>query len=58
MKKINYLVAIGVLFSLALSIQAESGMKNKNLIFMDKDRNGVISFPAVSYTHLTLPTKA
>ena len=48
MKKINYLVAIGVLFSLALSIQAESGMKNKTLIFMDKDRNGVISFPEFS----------
>ena len=48
MKKINYLVAIGVLFSLPLSIQAESGKKNKNLIFMDKDRNGVISFPEFS----------
>ena len=48
MKKINYLVAIGVLFSLALSIKAESGMKNKTLIFMDKDRNGVISFPEFS----------
>ena len=44
MKKINYLVAIGLLFLLSLSIQAEPGKKNKNLMFMDKDRNGVISF--------------
>ena len=44
MKKINYLVAIGLLFLLSLSIQAELGKKNKNLMFMDKDRNGVISF--------------
>ena len=44
MKKINYLVAIGLLFLLSLSIQAEPGKKNKNLMFIDKDRNGVISF--------------
>ena len=44
MKKINYLVAIGLLFLLSLSIQAELGKKNKNLMFIDKDRNGVISF--------------
>ena len=44
MKKINYLVATGLLFLLSLSIQAEPGKKNKNLMFMDKDRNGVISF--------------
>ena len=44
MKKINYLVATGLLFLLSLSIQAELGKKNKNLMFMDKDRNGVISF--------------
>ena len=44
MKKINYLVATGLLFPLSLSIQAELGKKNKNLMFMDKDRNGVISF--------------
>jgi len=48
MKKINYLVAVGLLFSLSLSIQAEPGKKNKNLMFMDKDRNGVISFPEFS----------
>lgn len=49
MKKNNYLVAIGVLFSLSLSIQAEPGKKNKNLMFMDKDRNGVLSFLEFSY---------
>ena len=48
MRKINYLVTAGVLFSLSLSIQAEPGKKNKNLMFMDKDRNGVISFPEFS----------
>ena len=48
MKKINYLVAIGLLFLLSLSIQAEPGKKNKNLMFIDKDRNGVISFPEFS----------
>ena len=48
MKKVNYLVAVGLLFSLSLSIQAEPGKKNKNLMFMDKDRNGVISFPEFS----------
>ena len=48
MKKINYLVAVGVLFSLSLSIQAEPGKKHKNSMFMDKDRNGVISFSEFS----------
>ena len=48
MKKINYLVTAGVLFSLSLSVQAEPGKKSKNLMFMDKDRNGVISFPEFS----------
>jgi len=48
MKKINCLVAVGLLFSLSLGIQAEPGKKNKNLMFMDKDRNGVISFPEFS----------
>jgi len=48
MKKINYLVAVGVLSSLSLSIQAEPGKKNKNSMFMDKDRNGVISFSEFS----------
>ena len=44
MRKINYLVTAGVLFSLSLSVQAEPGKKSKNLMFMDKDRNGVLSF--------------
>ena len=48
MKKVNYLVAVGLLFSLSLSIQAEPGKKNKNLMSMDKDRNGVISFSEFS----------
>ena len=48
MKKINCLVAVGLFFSLSLGIQAEPGKKNKNLMFMDKDRNGVISFPEFS----------
>ena len=48
MKKINYLFVAGVLFSLSLSVQAEPGKKSKNLMFMDKDRNGVISFPEFS----------
>jgi Ca2+-binding EF-hand superfamily protein len=48
MKKINYLVAVGLLFSLSFSMQAEPGKKNKNLMFMDKDRNGVISFSEFS----------
>ena len=48
MKKFNYLVAGGVLFSLSLSIQAEPGKKHKNSMFMDKDRNGVISFSEFS----------
>ena len=48
MKKNNYLVAAGVLFSLSISIQAASGKKSKNLMFMDKDRNGVISFSEFS----------
>ena len=47
-RKINYLVAVGVLFSLSLSIQAEPGKKHKNSMFMDKDRNGVISFSEFS----------
>ncbi len=48
MKKIKYLVAVGCLFSLSLSMQAEPGKKNKNLMVMDKDRNGVISFSEFS----------
>jgi len=48
MKKINYLVAVGFFFSLSLSLQAEPGKKNKNLMSMDKDRNGVISFSEYS----------
>ena len=44
MKKINYLVTAGFLFSLSIGIQAEPGKKSKNLMFMDKDRNGVLSF--------------
>jgi len=48
MRKINYLVTAGVLFSLSLSVQAEPGKKSKNFMFMDKDRNGVISFPEFS----------
>jgi len=44
MKKINYLVVAGVLFSLSISIQAAPGKKSKNLMFMDKDKNGVLSF--------------
>ena len=48
MKKINYLVAVGLLFSLSFSMKAEPGKKNKNLMFMDKDRNGVISFSEFS----------
>ena len=48
MKKINYLLAAGLLFSLSFSMQAEPGKKNKNLMFMDKDRNGVISFSEFS----------
>jgi len=48
MKKINYLVSVGLLFSLSLCIQAEPAKKYKNLMFMDKDRNGVISFSEFS----------
>ena len=48
MKKIKYLVAVGCLFSLSLSMQAEPGKKNKNSMVMDKDRNGVISFSEFS----------
>jgi len=48
MKKIKYLFAVGFLFSLSLSMQAEPGKKNKNLMVMDKDRNGVISFSEFS----------
>ena len=48
MKEVNYLVAVGVLFSLSLSIQAEPGKKHKNSMLMDKDRNGVISFSEFS----------
>jgi len=48
MKKIKYLVAVGCFFSLSLSMQAEPGKKNKNLMVMDKDRNGVISFSEFS----------
>jgi hypothetical protein len=44
MKKINYLFTAGFLFSLSIGIQAEPGKKSKNLMFMDKDRNGVLSF--------------
>ena len=44
MKKINYLFTAGLLFSLSIGIQAEPGKKSKNLMFMDKDRNGVLSF--------------
>ena len=48
MKKIKYLVAVGCFFSLSLSMQAEPGKKNKNLMVMDKDINGVISFSEFS----------
>ena len=48
MKKINYLVVVGVLFSLSLVIQAEPGKKIKKLMFMDKDKNGVLSFKEFS----------
>ena len=44
MKKIHYLVTAGFLFSLSTGIQAEPDKKSKNLMFMDKDRNGVLSF--------------
>ena len=44
MKKINYLFVLGALFSLSLCIQAEPGKKNKNMMLMDKDQNGVLSF--------------
>ena len=48
MKKINYLVVVGVLFSLSLGVQAEPGKKIKKLMFMDKDKNGVLSFKEFS----------
>jgi len=48
MKKMNYLIAASILFSLSLNIQAEPGKKNKNLMFMDKDKNGVLSFSEFS----------
>ena len=44
MKKINYIFALSTLFSLSLCLQAEPGKKNKNMMRMDKDQNGVLSF--------------
>ena len=48
MKKINYFLALGTVFSLSLCIQADPGKKNKNLMRMDKDKNGVLSFTEFS----------
>lgn len=44
MKKISYLFVLSALFSLSLSVQAEPSKKNKNMMNMDKDQNGVLSF--------------
>ncbi len=44
MKKINYIFVLSALFSLSLCLQAEPGKKNKNMMRMDKDQNGVLSF--------------
>ena len=44
MKKINYIFVLSTLFSLSLCLQAEPGKKNKNMMLMDKDQNGVLSF--------------
>ena len=44
MKKINYIFVLSALFSLSLCLQAEPGKKNKKMMHMDKDQNGVLSF--------------
>ena len=48
MKRFNYLISLLCVVLISLSIQAEPRKQHKNMLHMDRDNNGVLSFSEFS----------
>ena len=48
MKRFNYLISLLCVVLISLSIQAEPRKQHKNMLPMDRDNNGVLSFTEFS----------